>query len=187
MATLPPPSSGSESQDILVSRQTTTGPVRDSSPGLDQPLEDTLGGEGETITNGDGVSAWVPYDVVIVEEAPTDGNPYYRQDGDWITGTAPVDSVNGQQGVVVLDPDDLDDAATDHKFTSQSEIDKLGGVEAGAQVNTVNKADVYTLVFHGSDPNTSRPPGWGGVIWTGSVQPVNATGLDLVIRTDEAV
>src|SRR6476659_6726101 len=46
-----------------------------------------------------------------------------------------VDSVNGHTGVVVLDPDDLDDTSTTNKFTTAAEISKLAGIEAGAQVN----------------------------------------------------
>lgn len=34
-----------------------------------------------------------------------------------------VDSVNGKTGVVVLNPDDLDDTSTTHKFTTQAEKD----------------------------------------------------------------
>lgn len=47
-------------------------------------------------------------------------------------GGAPVDSVNGATGVVVLDPDDLDDTATTNKFTTDAEISKLSGIETGA-------------------------------------------------------
>jgi len=36
-----------------------------------------------------------------------------------------VQSVNTQTGVVVLDPDDLDDSATTHKFVSQAQIDEF--------------------------------------------------------------
>ena len=46
-----------------------------------------------------------------------------------------VSSVNSKVGVVVLNPDDLDDTSTTNKFTTQAEIDKLLGIEAGAQVN----------------------------------------------------
>lgn len=45
-----------------------------------------------------------------------------------------VDSVNGMGGVVVLDPDDLDDATTVNKFTTAADISKLAGIEAGADV-----------------------------------------------------
>lgn len=46
-----------------------------------------------------------------------------------------VDSVNGATGVVVLDADDIDDAATTNKFATAAELSKLGAVEAGATAN----------------------------------------------------
>lgn len=39
-----------------------------------------------------------------------------------------VDSVNGQTGVVVLDPDDLDDSATAHKFVSAAELALIAAI-----------------------------------------------------------
>lgn len=39
--------------------------------------------------------------------------------------TDAVASVNGQTGVVVLDADDIDDAATSHKFASQAQLNKV--------------------------------------------------------------
>lgn len=55
-----------------------------------------------------------------------------------------VDSVNGQTGVVVLNPDDLNDTSTTNKFTSAAEISKLAGIEAGAEVNTVTSVNGLT-------------------------------------------
>lgn len=49
-------------------------------------------------------------------------------------GGGAVDSVNGNTGAVVLDPDDLDDSATTNKFTTASDISKLAGIETGADV-----------------------------------------------------
>jgi hypothetical protein len=45
-----------------------------------------------------------------------------------------VDSVNGATGTVVLDADDIDDTSTTNKFTNQTDIDKLAGIEALADV-----------------------------------------------------
>ena len=45
-----------------------------------------------------------------------------------------VDSVNTQTGAVVLDADDISDAATTNKFTTAADISKLAGIEAGADV-----------------------------------------------------
>lgn len=61
-----------------------------------------------------------------------DEDGFYIGDAGSISGA--VSSVNGATGAVVLDADDIDDSATTHKFTSQSDIDKLAGIEAGADV-----------------------------------------------------
>ena len=55
-----------------------------------------------------------------------------------------VTSVNTQTGAVVLDADDISDAATANKFATQAELDKLAGIEAGAQVNTVTSVNGET-------------------------------------------
>jgi hypothetical protein len=52
-----------------------------------------------------------------------------------------VDSVNSMTGAVVLDPDDLDDTSTTHKFISATELSKLAGIEEAADVtNATNVA-----------------------------------------------
>ena len=43
-----------------------------------------------------------------------------------------------------IDPDDLDDTSTTHKFTSAADISKLAGIEAGAEVNTVDSVNTQT-------------------------------------------
>jgi len=43
-------------------------------------------------------------------------------------------SVNTKTGGVVIDPDDLDDTGTVHKFVTASDISKLAGIEPGADV-----------------------------------------------------
>ena len=55
-------------------------------------------------------------------------------------GSAPVDSVNGQTGVVVLDADDIDDAATAHKFVTAADVtnlSNLSGTNTGDQTITL--------------------------------------------------
>lgn len=102
--------------------------------------------------------------------------------GEWgpvAAASAPVDSVNGQVGIVTLDADDINDAATSNKFVSAADVTKLGnifvsqavnldtmesdiavnnakisfdsasstkldGIEAGAQVNTVDSVNAKT-------------------------------------------
>jgi hypothetical protein len=54
---------------------------------------------------------------------------------DTVTLTASVVSVNGATGIITLDADDIDDSSTTNKFTTASDIAKLAGIEAGAQVN----------------------------------------------------
>ena len=62
-------------------------------------------------------------------------------------GAGNVDSVNWKTGVVVIDPDDLDDTATTNKFTTAWDISKLAGIEAGADVtDTVNVTAAWALM-----------------------------------------
>ncbi|MEE9159954.1 MAG: hypothetical protein V3U60_16410 [Gammaproteobacteria bacterium] len=65
-----------------------------------------------------------------------------------------VDSVNGKIGVVVIDPDDLDDSSTANKFTTQAEIDKLSGIETdatadqtGAEIKIAYESEADTNAF----------------------------------------
>lgn len=51
-----------------------------------------------------------------------------------------VQSVNGQVGVVVIESDDIQTAGNANKFILQSDLNKLAGIEAGAQVNEVEEA-----------------------------------------------
>jgi len=49
-----------------------------------------------------------------------------------------VDSVNGATGVVVLDADDIDDAATTNRFTTAVEASKLAGIATAATANSTD-------------------------------------------------
>jgi len=66
--------------------------------------------------------------------------------------SVPVDSVNGQTGTVVLDADDISDATTTNKFTTASDISKLAGIEAGAEVNPT-ASEIKTSYESNSDTN----------------------------------
>jgi hypothetical protein len=68
---------------------------------------------------------------------------------DFGSGGGAVDSVNGQTGVVVLDADDIDDTSTTNKFTTASDISKLAGIEAGAEVNNISDANATDLTDGG--------------------------------------
>ncbi len=72
-------------------------------------------------------------------------------------GGGAVDSVNGQTGVVVIDPDDLDDASTTHKFVTTAEktkLSNLSGTNTGDQTSIVGitgtKAEFNTAVTDGN-------------------------------------
>ena len=100
---------------------------------------------------------------------------YNATSGNWEAGSAaaaPVDSVNGQIGVVVLDADDIDDSATTNKFTTAADISKLAGIEAGADVtDTTNVVAALTAgtnitiaangTISSTDTNTTYTAGGG--------------------------
>jgi len=66
-----------------------------------------------------------------------DTNDTYRWTGTVYIEVSASDvvTVNGQSGTVVLDADDISDAATTNKFTTAADISKLATIEAGAEVN----------------------------------------------------
>ena len=67
-----------------------------------------------------------------------------------------VDSVNTKTGVVVIDPDDLDDSATTNKFTTAGDVSKLAGIEGGADVT--DDVNVGSSI-HGADAKASLVDG----------------------------
>ena len=72
--------------------------------------------------------------------------------GEWQPSalSAGVSSVNSLTGVVVLDPDDLDDTSTAHKFASAAELSKLAGITAGADlVSSSNETVSGNWTFSG--------------------------------------
>jgi len=88
-----------------------------------------------------------------------------------ISGSGAVDSVNSQTGVVVLDADDISDTSTTKKFTTASDISKLAGIAAGAEVNVnadwnagsgdaqiLNKPSLSTVATTGSYTDLSNKP-----------------------------
>lgn len=76
-------------------------------------------------------------DVVLVIAATTGYSAgFYRYSGSaWVFMGSAVTTVNTQTGAVVLDADDIDDGSTTHRFTNASDITRLSGVAAGAEVN----------------------------------------------------
>jgi hypothetical protein len=111
----------------------------------------------DALTIGSGDGEIQEGDVVIVTDASDDanitsGSASYIYDGSayqLLKAGDEVLSVNGETGAVTLNPDHLDDSATTNKFTTQAEIDKLAGIEAGADVtdedNVTDALDGATL------------------------------------------
>lgn len=60
-------------------------------------------------------------------------------------GAAPVDSVNAQTGVVVLDADDIDDASTTHKYVTAADVTNLGNL-SGTNTGDQNLADTVAEI-----------------------------------------
>lgn len=63
-----------------------------------------------------------------------------------------VNSVNSQQGVVVLDADDISDTTTTNKFTTAGDISKLAGIEAGATADQ-SDSEIKTAYENNADTN----------------------------------
>jgi hypothetical protein len=114
----------------------TSGAVRwISIATLTTILNDLLEGEVSdsnfrVVDNGDNTKK-LAFEVDDIATATTRTVTWPDNDIDFTTFTI---SVNGSSGVVVLDPDDLDDSATTNKFTTAAEITKLSGIETGADV-----------------------------------------------------
>ena len=74
-------------------------------------------------------SAEVPSDLndlADVNAASPSNGQFLQWDGsEWVPGAAsgaPVDSVNGKTGAVILDADDIDDSSTTHKFATAAQL-----------------------------------------------------------------
>ena len=86
--------------------------------------------------------------IVALKETVDTSNPdeciFYSSLGGGTSGSASgsaVDSVNGKIGVVVLNPDDLDDAGTAHKFASTAEKNTWNGKQDSIPYTTENVAN----------------------------------------------
>lgn len=65
---------------------------------------------------------------------------------------APVDSVNGQTGTVVLDADDIDDAATTNKFATQAQLNQIA---TNTSDIATNASDIMTNATNISTNSTN--------------------------------
>ena len=134
--------------------------------------------------------------------APGVGSVLKWDGTNWVPGTDEntdaVTSVNTQTGDVVLDADDISDAATTNKFATQTELDKLANIEAGAQVNTVDsvagktgdvtlvKADItdfsdadYATAAQGATADTALQPGDSVSDLTNDANYIDAAGAPI--------
>lgn len=119
---------------------------------------------------------------VTISSTPDDNQAlsYDASTGKWIPKTVAsggaVDSVNAKTGVVVIDPDDLDDTSTTNKFVTASDVTKLSnlsGTNTGDQTlpeeltdldTTVTGAQLNTLYANTSGTNTGDNPGLENII-----------------------
>lgn len=86
----------------------------------------------------------------VLKYNSTSGKLEYEDDNNTGGGGA-VDSVNGEIGDVVLDADDIDDTSTTNKFVTSTDITKLSGIEAGADVT-----DATNVAAAGAVMNTGN-------------------------------
>lgn len=107
-------------------------------------------------TKLDGIEAGATADQSAAEiktayESNLDTNAYTDAEKTKLAGIAAgaevntVDSVNTQTGAVVLDADDISDAATTNKFTTAADITKLAGIETGATADQTG-AEIATAL-----------------------------------------
>lgn len=98
----------------------------------------------------------------------------------------PVNSVNGQTGVVSLNADNISDAATTNKFTTQAEIDKLAGIEANATADQTD-AEIKTAYENNADTNafTNAEKSKLSAIEDGATQ--DQTGAEIVALINTAL
>ena len=93
-------------------------------------------------------------DLSDVNTAGASNGQFLQYNGsNWVPGTAsgaPVDSVNGQTGVVVLDADDIDDTSTTHKFATAAQL--------SAADSAVQPGDLATVATTGSYNDLSNQP-----------------------------
>ena len=124
-------------------------------------INENLDSSVPAITSGSGVPSSTPEKIGDIYIDTLNENIYMASDttssADWEQVDATVgavDSVNTQTGAVVLDADDISDAATTNKFTTSGDIAKLAGIEAnatadqtGAEIKALYEAEADTNAF----------------------------------------
>ena len=117
---------------------------------------------------------------VSFPEAPNDGNQYARKNLGWeivATSAAPVDSVNGQIGVVVLDTDDIAEGATNLYYS-----DALVSANVDVAANTLKVS--FPEAPNDGSPYVRQSLGWV-LAPSGAVDSVNTQTGVVVLDTDD--
>ena len=113
------------------------------------------------------------------------GGPLIPVEGASSGGGGSVDSVNGQTGVVVLDADDIDDAATTNKFATAAELTLIASAtQPGDNVSTLTNDANYIATDDDAVLNSVTsslyltPDATGTVADAITVQPGDALSTD---------
>lgn len=107
---------------------------------------------------------------------PNDNVSELTNDANYLTSASGVTNVNGLgQGSITLDPDDLDDTSTAHKFVTSAQqglIDNAVqptdsiGVHVDVDVTTVAPLDKQSLVWNNTDSEWQPGDAVPGLSWT---------------------
>jgi hypothetical protein len=116
------------SDELTLTRADGTTSTVDLSPYLD---EDARAISSGTLNGATG----------IVTFTRDDASTFTLDLSSLLDDTNLVTSVNTQTGAVVLDADDIDDTLTTNKFTSSTDISKLAGIEAGADITDTTNVE----------------------------------------------
>lgn len=130
-------------------------------------LDDTNIGavtEGQVLSWDDSAQRWVP---ATVSALPGSGN---------------VSSVNGLDGTVVLDADDIDDTTTDHRFVSSAQLLLIdGALQTGDNISVlINDAN-----YVASGDNISVLTNDAGYLTSNAVDSVNGSTGAVVLDADD--
>ena len=150
-------------------------------------LTDNAGWSELAVTHVAGNGTFADADNLSVE--------FQRTGNNGADGAGAVDSVNSQTGVVVLDPEDLDDSATTNKFASAAQLTKVDYLSVTQavdldQMETDIAALANGMVYKGNwDASSGSFPGAGaaqiGWFYTvsvgGTVDSVEFTANDAII------